>query len=524
LENFESTCLQEKSKKDLKVTLVRGPLVFREGAVNNEATTAIGMAYVDGFLRQKGYETTWVDAIAEGLNQVWALEGYPGFNCQGLTFTEILNRIPKSTEVIGFSGMFSGEWPVYRDLITLIKQSFPDVLFVGGGEHFAALPEYSLRDCPALDVCVLGEGEQTFYNLLEAYAVKKDFTEVAGIAYVDSSNTFLGGQGAPPRIREIDEIGWPYWPENYLEKFWETGKSFGVTTARDMPFLVSRGCPYRCTFCSSPQMWTTRYILRDVEDAIREIKFYIDKYNITSLQFYDLTAITKKKWIVKFCRRMIEEGINIKWSLPSGTRSEVLDEEVLGLLSRTGCNYLVYAPESASSETLVQIKKKIHLDQMEKSIFEAKRQNIVVRTNLIIGFPHETWVDIFKTLAFGIKMSVKGVDEVPVYIFSPYPGTEIFHKLFSDGDLKIGDGYFLQLTSLNSDYLSWNVICSNPRINWRVLGFIRTVFILTNYFIGYVFHPLRIFRTIKNVFSENVSATVFEHRLKDMFKRRKAAS
>jgi len=210
--------------------------------------------------------------------------------------------------------------------------------------------------------------------------------------------------------------------------------------------------------------------------------------------------------------------------LPSGTRSEVLDREVLELLSKTGCNYLVYAPESASPDTLVHIKKKIHLDQMEESIFEAKRQNIIVRTNLIIGFPHETWFDIFKTLAFGIKMAIKGVDEVPVFIFSPYPGTEIFRKLFTDGNLKIGDDYFLQLTSLNSDYLSWNVICSNPRINWRVLGFVRTVFILTNYFISYICHPLRIFRTIKNILSENISATVFEHRLKDMFRRKKAPS
>ncbi len=511
-------------KKDLKITLIRGPLVFKDGSINNEATPAIGMAYVDGFLRQGGYETTWVDAIAEGLNQIWESEKYPGFNCQGLTFKEIVDRIPKSTEVIGFSGMFSGEWPINRDLINLTKKHFPNILIVGGGEHFTALPEYSLRDCPGLDVCVLGEGEQTFYNLLEAYTQKKDFKKVEGIAFIDSSNTFIASQEVPPRIRNIDQIGWPHWPDNYLERFWNAGKSFGVTTNRDMPFLVSRGCPYQCTFCSSPQMWTTRYILRDVEDAIEEIKFYISKYNITSIQLYDLTAITKKSWIMEFCHRLLDEKIKIKWSLPSGTRSEVLDKEVLGLLKQTGCNYLVYAPESASPETLIQIKKKIHLDQMTESILEAKRQQIVVRTNLIIGFPHETWGDIYKTLAYGIKMAWKGVDEVPVFIFSPYPGTEIFHKLTNGGELKTNDAYFFQLTSLNSDYLSWNVICSNPRLNWRALGLVRTIFMLTNYFISYIFHPLRIVRTIKNMFLENQSATVLEHRLKDMFKRRKIAS
>ena len=119
-------------------------------------------------------------------------------------------------------------------------------------------------------------------------------------------------------------------------------------------------------------------------------------------------------------------------------------------------------------------------------------------------------------------MAFKGVDEVPVFIFSPYPGTEIFDELHSNGKLKIEDDYFLKLTSLNSDYLSWNVISSNPRLNWRVLGFVRTIFILTNYLISYLFHPSRIIRTIKNIFSENISATVFEHRIKDMLNRKKA--
>ncbi|MBI2339920.1 MAG: radical SAM protein, partial [Deltaproteobacteria bacterium] len=65
-----------------------------------------------------------------------------------------------------------------------------------------------------------------------------------------------------------------------------------------MPIMASRSSPYQCTFCSSPRMWTTRYSLRGVDDVLNEIQHYIDKYGITSLQFYDLTAITKKSWTV----------------------------------------------------------------------------------------------------------------------------------------------------------------------------------------------------------------------------------
>lgn len=91
-------------------------------------------------------------------------------------------------------------------------------------------------------------------------------------------------------------------------------------------------------------MWTTRYSLRQVDDVIAEIKHYIQRYQITAVQLYDLTAITKRAWAIEFCNKLLAEGIRLNWSLPSGTRSEALDDETLGLFKATGCNYLVYAP------------------------------------------------------------------------------------------------------------------------------------------------------------------------------------
>lgn len=512
-----------ETKERLRVALVRGPIVFRDRAVNNEATPAIGYAYISAYLRKKGYNTVIVDAIGEGLNRTWPLKEYLRFNCHGLPFDEIVSRIPRDCDVIGFSGMFSGEWPVLRDLITHVRKHFPKALFVAGGEHITALTEYSLRDCRALDVCVRGEGEHTFYELIEAYSKTGDFRNINGISYLDENGCYQQNGRLPPRIRNVDEIPWPHWPEGYLERFWVAGRSFGIATERDMPFMVSRGCPYRCTFCSNPQMWTLRYILRDVNDTIEEIKHYIARYGITSVQLYDLTAIIKKRWIVEFCQRLIKEGIKLCWSLPSGTRSEVLNSEVLALLKKTGCNYLVYAPESGSSRTLANVKKRINLDQITRSIMEAKRQGLTLRTNLIIGFPGEWWRDIFQTLFYGLKMSIRGVEEVPIFIFSPYPGTEIFDELLEAGKITVNDDYFFSLTSLNSDYLSTDVVSYNPNTSSRMLGIVRMISILMNYAVGYLLYPHRILRTARNLFSGSEASTVFEHRLKDFIKRRSSA-
>ena len=505
------------------VTLVRGPIVSTVNAFNNEATPAIGFAYISGYLAERGYSVDIVDAIGEGLDKFWSLEAYTGYHCQGLTFDEILSRIPRTTEVIGVSAMFSGEWPVTRDLVLRLREHFPMALIVAGGEHITALTEYSLRDCPAIDLCVRGEGEHTLLEILETYRANGSYAELAGVAFLDSGGTYVS-TGNLPRIRAINSIPWPNWPDGYLEHFWAAGKSYGVATERDMPIMASRGCPYQCTFCSNAHMWTTRYILRDVDDLIREIKSYQSRYDITALQFYDLTAITKKRWTVEFCNRLVEEGIALKWSLPSGTRSEALDSDSLALLQQTGCNYLVYAPESGSQETLQRIKKRIDLKAFTASVIEAKRQGLVLRTNLIIGFPHERRRHVFETIRYGLYLAARGVDEVTINIFSPYPGTEIFADLIDQGALKIDDAYFLSLTSLNSDYTSLNPLTVNPVMGARELAAYRLGFMMTNYVVGYLLRPGRIVRTLRNVFSKRDTATVLEHRLRDVILRRRSGA
>lgn len=503
----------------IPVALVRGPIVASVRSINNEATPSVAFAYLSAKVRSHGYPVTVVDGIAGGLGRFQPLPDYPGYQITGLGLDEIVARIPGNTRVIGISAMFSGEWPVMRDLIGKIRARFPEALLIGGGEHITALTEYSLRDCPALDVCVRGEGEATLVAVLDAFRTGGSMAGIAGVAVLDAAGTYVCGEGVP-RVRDIDSLPWPTWEEGYLERFWQIGKSYGIHTDRDMPIMASRGCPYRCTFCSNAQMWTTRYILRDPDDLLAEIESYVARYNITSLQFYDLTAITKKRWTVEFCRKLMARGIKLKWSLPSGTRSEALDEETLALLKDTGCTYLVYAPESGSPRTLERIKKKIDLKQFTRSVMTAKRVGLVLRTNLIIGFPGETRWDVLRTVVFGLGLAARGVDEVSINIFSAYPGTEIFKELLDAGKIVLDDAYFLRLTSLNSDYTAFNPLTFNERMGPRELATYRLFFMLANYALGYLLYPSRILRTIRNLRAETGASTVLEHRLKDLLRRR----
>ncbi len=516
--------MTQSTPDKLKIALVRPPVIFRRHGLANEATPALGLAYISGYLKKFGYDPAFIDGMGEGLNRIWEPAEYPDFLCQGLTFEEIIKRIPEGARLIGVTAMFSGEWPLVRGLIDEIRKHFPDALIVAGGEHLTAMPEYCLKDCQGLDVCVQGEGEHKFYELAEAVVAGEDIANIEGIGFLDGDGHYVQTSALSPRIRDIDSIPWPDWPEGYLERFWSAGKSFGPQSARDMPMMFSRGCPYQCTFCSNPAMWTTRYILRDVDDVIAEVKSYIAKYNITAVQLYDLTAIVKKRWIVEFLGKLIDQDIKIQWDFPSGTRSESLDEEALSLLKKAGTQYICFAPESASERTLKDIKKRIDLDKMTEAMKAAIRLGFVVRANTIIGFPDETRGDIYRTLFYGIRSVIMGVDEIQPYIYMPYPGSELFKQLEAEGKLEIDDDYFLSLSGLNSDLTSLSPLTFNKNVGSRELAIYRLIFTMLCYGLGYLVRPKRIIRTIKNVLGHENAATVFEHRLKDAFRRKKQAS
>jgi len=508
----------------MKTALIRGPLVSPAGSLNNEPTPPLGLAYIAASLKQAGLQVQGIDATGEDLNRVVPI---PNSKLQynGIGIDEIVERLEPEARVVGVSCMFSHEWTYYRSLITAIKTRLPDALIIAGGEHCTALPEYTLRDCPALDYIGLGEGEETMVEFSLRVADGGDPRDVGGIAFLDDGDYVTTTPRA--RIRELGDIPWPDWDSFPVEPYLANNISFGPSHGRNMPALATRGCPFQCTFCSNPLMWTTRYVMRAPEDVVAEIAHYREKYDADGIQFYDLTAIIKKDWTIDFCKLLVERDWDLEWSLPSGTRSEALDAETLGWMARANCRYLVYAPESGSVETLRLIKKKVSLPAMEISVRQAIKNGMTTRTNFIIGFPHETRKQLYQTLKQQMKFTLMGVDEAPLYIFQPYPGTELLDGLIERGEVTYDDEYFESLASFSNGMLAPppRSICKNigrfELFAYHVLG------MALSYFLSYTLRPKRIVRAFRNMMSSDRSSTVLEQRIKDRLRKwrsRKAAS
>ena len=483
--------------------------------VTASATPPIALAYLSGTLRANGFVPQTIDAIGEDIDRMTPIEGTVGY-AQGLPIERIIERIDADARIIGFSSMFSSGWTNDKRVLERIRERFPEALIVTGGEHITACFEHVLLDSSEIDLCVRGEGEETLLDIVKMASAGKDPRTLDGVAFRD--NGTVRNNSPRARIRNIDDIAEPYWDDLPLERYMERGFSHGVNLGRSMPIMATRGCPFQCTFCSSPFMWTTRWEARSPQKVFEEMQKYIEKYDAENFDFYDLTAIIKKPWMIEFCDLIIDSGQKFTWQLPSGTRSEAIDEEVVDRLWRSGCRNMNYAPESGSEEVLKRIKKKVKLPRLEASMRAAIKRGLSVKMNMIFAFPEDTFRDIWKNFKFGIKCAWLGVHDSSFSLFVPYPGSELYRKLVDEKKLEpMSDDYFNSLIPFAD---LEHARSFNPNISDRQLVWIRFIYFVVFYGTMYVRRPTRFFRLFINLFTGKAESRG-EEVLLNLFLRRK---
>jgi len=511
-------------KNDNRVVQLCKPfVVLSKNTYSAPVTLPLGLAYLGSVLEKAGYNTKILDAFGDS-NPVLIKRNVDNiYNVQGLDTKEIIKKIDPNALIFGLSLMFTQEWILHRELIKEVKKAFPNLIIVVGGEHPSAIPEYVLRNCLEIDYVIRGEGELSLLELVHSIYNGKDTSEISGVCSINDKNEFIDN-GLSHRIKYIDEIPRPAWHLLKVENYFNDYSTTGLARGRNMAILATRGCPYQCTFCSSPSMWTTRYVMRDPKDLVDEMEWLIDEFSVTSFEFYDLTAIVKKDWTLKFCDELKKRNLNeITWQLPVGTRTEALDEDTLQAIYDTGCRFITYSPESGSTSTLKIIKKKVMLERVVKSMKTAVKIGHTIRLNFIIGFPHETIWDCIRTIGFAIKCALRyGVSDINFSIFAPYPGSELFKQLEEQKIIKIDDKYFKSL--LVQFDLTKSISYSN-NVSGIILMILRFVGFSISYLSIYLSRPKKIIDLIFNIFKKKfVANNLIEQRVYDMIIRSKLKS
>ena len=500
----------------MKVCLINPPRLMKPMSATMKPSPSLGLAFIAGALKKAGHTVQVIDSLAEAPNQYITFKDDIVIN--GLTEHEIARMVEPDTDLIGLSLMFSGNWLHNRILIDHLGKAFPRAVIMAGGEHLTAAPEFCIEQTHSLHICVCGEGEETVVEVAEAVETGKPLADIPGIVYRDASGRPVRN-GARKRIKEVETVPWPAWELFPLDKYKENSIIYGVDrNVYSLPIMATRGCPYQCTFCSSPLMWGTRYYMRSPQDVADEIEHFKNRFGALNFDFYDLTAIIKKQWIIEFAQELIRRKLDITWQIPAGTRSEAIDQEVARHLYLSGCRNITYAPESGSVETLKLIKKKVSLPTMLKSISFSSKEKMNIKINVIIGFPDETHKNIWQTLWFLVKASWHGVNDMAPSVFSPYPGSELFDTLHRQGKINLAnDEFFYQIIYVDTFF---NNYFYNTNINKYVLRFYLLAYLGVFYTSNFLFYPGRLVKTLRNLFTRNYESRA-EMALGELVKRSK---
>ncbi len=374
----------------------------------------IWLAYATGLLEKEGHNVRLVDAPA-----------------QNLSLYSVLRDIKKfAPDMVVIETSFTS---LHNDMLIVrkIKQEFPDIITVVVGPPTSQFADKILK--LGADIVARYEYDWTLSELAYTLEKQENLKKVLGISYKQRSNSHIEIKHNPNRPfstqNDLDSLPFVTWVYKRHLNIYDYYLSSALYP--EVQIFSGRGCPFRCTFCAWPQTFMGRKVrLRSVENVIREL-YYIkaELPFVKEVVFEDDTFGVNRKWLHKFCLRLIQEKLDVTWSCQ--VRAD-LDYETLQLMSRAGCRLVIVGFESANQHILNAIKKGISLKQMEKFANNVRKAGILLHADFIFGLPKETPETIAQTIRFIFKIRP---EVLQISIATPFPGTEFYEWLKRKGYL-----------------------------------------------------------------------------------------
>ncbi|MFZ5564960.1 MAG: B12-binding domain-containing radical SAM protein [Thermodesulfobacteriota bacterium] len=389
----------------------------------------LGIASLAAWIRDR-VEVAILDCVAEAPDQRVA-EG-DGYERVGLSWDRILDRIRAfSPDMVGISCLFSNQFSCVRLLSERIKKEIdPEIVVVTGGTHPSFLAEQTLMQT-AVDYVVLGEGELGLAAIIDAHNGKGRIDDIDGIAFRDN-----GTARVRPRttwIENLDDLPLPARDLLPMEAYFKAGKpmAYHWRRRRNTPIISSRGCPFGCPFCSSYLHWGRRFRRRSPEKVLAEIEHLRDVYGVTELKWQDDNLTADRGRAMAIFSGMIERGLSMPWNTPNGIALWTIDDELMGLMKKSGCYQITLAVESGDPDTFAAyVKKPFPLDKARQVARLARKHGISTVAYFIIGFPGETLAQVNNSMRFGLDL---GVDYLVPFVFNPLPGSDLWRVCVEQG-------------------------------------------------------------------------------------------
>lgn len=366
----------------------------------------LSIVFLGSFLEKQGYEVRLFDEQIEWLTEA--------------RIQELVNDFHPG--VIGFTCTTPGMARAH-EIAADIKKINPNIKVVMGNIHPTVLPEETLKD-PNVDLVVRGEGEFTFLEYLQALESRGDVTQIEGISQrLNGSYHHTGNRAYEKDLDVFPPVNWKLLKDHH--------DSYVIEW-----ILTSRGCPYKCVFCSARSISGFKYRFNSAQRVILEVDNVVNNYGAKFFSFADDNFVVRKDRTREICKLLIERGYHKQTRWLCQTRADAVDESLLELMREAGCEYISFGIETGTQRLLDLIGKSVKIETIEKAVNMAHRAGIKSRGSFMLGLPTETREDSLATIDFALRLPL---DIAKFNLAVPYPGTELLNMAIAEGLQVSGD-------------------------------------------------------------------------------------
>ncbi len=386
-------------------------LLVKPDNISDHIQPSIGLGILANILRNAGHSVMLLDFIKEKIREK--------------KLYLIINDF--QPDIIGFQCYTFDIFKV-KNYLSGIRKKFPEIKLILGGPHPSTLPNETLIFFDGLiDYIFLSEAEISLKQFCEGIPI----SEIQGIGYLDKL-TRQPVYSYPKFLENIDDAGMPAWdlikPETFPPaQHGAVYKKFPIA-----PIMLTRGCPFLCTFCAGSLIMGRKLRKRSVVSVINEIKYLYHERGIREFHFIDDNFTMDRQYVISFLNALKELNFDISWSTPNGVRMDSLDDTILELMKKTGLYLISLGIESGSDRILKNMKKSNTVEKIKKYTAMIHKHGIDIAGFFILGFPGETKEEMIRTIEFSLELPLIRAN---YFTFLPFPGTEAFKELELSGEL-----------------------------------------------------------------------------------------
>lgn len=307
-------------------------------------------------------------------------------------------------DLIGFSMMSFMYESVYKTIENL-RNEFPDLKIVVGGPHLSSLRETVLKECAAIDFGIVQEGEEA----IEELCSQVPLSQIKGLIYREDNT--IKFTGVREQVCELDRLPFPKYEDFELDKY-----GFGIS------IVSSRGCPYKCIFCSAHAI-RKEYRSRSPKNVADEIEYWHRRgYREFDLQEDNPTFNQERAF--ELCDEIESRRFkDIVIMCGNGVRADRVNRKLLTRMRKVGFKRLAFGVESGNNKVLASLKKGERIEQIKQAIQDACDLGFFVSIFFVVGSPSETVCDVQDSIDLALTYPISNVS---FYNLIPLPGTELF--------------------------------------------------------------------------------------------------